>query len=55
MRTAIDIYVIAKVREMPEAASMSQEDLSEKAGFNSNGFVGQAGALSIVSVTTFNT
>lgn len=42
MRTAIDIYVIDKVREMREAANMTQEDLSEKAGFKSNGFVGQA-------------
>ncbi|RPD41271.1 XRE family transcriptional regulator [Chitinophaga barathri] len=42
MRSAIDIYVIDKVREKREAADMSQEQLSEKAGFNSNGFVGQA-------------
>ena len=41
MRSKIDIYVIDRVREMREAAGMSQEELSEKLGFRSNGFVGQ--------------
>jgi len=42
MKSKIDIYVIDKVREMRIAYKMSQEDLSIKAGFRSNGFVGQA-------------
>ncbi|MGN7721763.1 helix-turn-helix domain-containing protein [Chitinophaga sp. 22620] len=42
MRSPIDNYIIDKVREKREAAKMTQEELSEKAGFNSNGFVGQA-------------
>lgn len=41
MRSKIDIYVIDRVREMREAANMSQGELSEKLGFRSNGFVGQ--------------
>ncbi|MBN9379931.1 MAG: helix-turn-helix transcriptional regulator [Chitinophagaceae bacterium] len=42
MKSKIDIYVIDKVREMRIAHNMSQEELSIKAGFRSNGFVGQA-------------
>jgi transcriptional regulator with XRE-family HTH domain len=41
MRSAIDIYVIEKVNEKREAAEISQEELSLRAGFRSNGFVGQ--------------
>jgi transcriptional regulator with XRE-family HTH domain len=41
MRSAIDIYVIEKVKEKREAAELSQEELSIRAGFRSNGFVGQ--------------
>jgi transcriptional regulator with XRE-family HTH domain len=41
MRSAIDIYVIEKVKEIREAANVSQEELSIRAGFKSNGFVGQ--------------
>ena len=41
MRSAIDIYVIEKVKEKREAAEFSQEELSIRAGFKSNGFVGQ--------------
>lgn len=41
MRSAIDIYVIDKVKEKREAHGMSQEQLSIEAGFKSNGFVGQ--------------
>jgi transcriptional regulator with XRE-family HTH domain len=42
MKSKIDIYVIDKVRELRIAHKMSQEELSIKAGFRSNGFVGQA-------------
>ena len=42
MKSKIDIYVIDKVREMRIAHNMSQEELSIKVGFRSNGFVGQA-------------
>jgi transcriptional regulator with XRE-family HTH domain len=45
MRSKIDIYVIDRVREMRVAHEMSQEELSIKAGFRSNGFVGQAESL----------
>jgi len=41
MRSAIDTYVIERVKEKREAAKLSQEQLSIKAGFRSNGFVGQ--------------
>ena len=41
MRTAIDIYVIEKVKEMRTERRISQEDLSIALGFKSNGFVGQ--------------
>ncbi|OQP65837.1 transcriptional regulator [Niastella vici] len=41
MRSAIDLYVIEKVKEKREAAELSQEELSIRAGFKSNGFVGQ--------------
>ncbi|WP_207511063.1 helix-turn-helix domain-containing protein [Longitalea luteola] len=41
MRSAIDTYVIEKVKEKREAAELSQEELSIRAGFKSNGFVGQ--------------
>lgn len=41
MRSAIDVYVIEKVKEKREAAELSQEELSIRAGFRSNGFVGQ--------------
>jgi transcriptional regulator with XRE-family HTH domain len=42
MKSKIDMHVIDKVREMRIANDMSQEDLSIKAAFRSNGFVGQA-------------
>ncbi len=42
MNSKIDIYVIDKVRAIRIAHKMSQEELSIKAGFRSNGFVGQA-------------
>lgn len=42
MKSRIDIYVIDRVRERRIAHNMSQEELSIKAGFQSNGFVGQA-------------
>lgn len=45
MKSKIDIYVIDKVREKRVAYNMSQEELSIKAGFRSNGFVGQAESL----------
>ena len=41
MKSAIDIYVIERVKEKREAAELSQEELSIKAGFKSNGFIGQ--------------
>lgn len=45
MKSMIDIYVIDKVREIRVAHNMSQEELAIKAGFRSNGFVGQAESL----------
>lgn len=41
MKSAIDLYVIDRVREKRIAADLSQEELSIRAGFRSNGFVGQ--------------
>jgi transcriptional regulator with XRE-family HTH domain len=41
MRSNIDTYVIEKVKEKREAAELSQEELSIRAGFKSSGFVGQ--------------
>lgn len=41
MRSKIDSYVIEKVKEKRIENNFSQEDLSIKAGFKSNGFVGQ--------------
>lgn len=42
MKSTIDLYVIDKIRQMRIANNMSQEELSIKAGFRSNGFVAQA-------------
>lgn len=42
MRSAIDKYVIDKVRDKRLENNLTQEELSIKAGFRSNGFVGQA-------------
>ena len=42
MRSAIDSYVIDRVRERRLELKVSQEDLSMMAGFESDGFVGQA-------------
>ena len=49
MRSKIDIYGIDRVREMREAAEMSQEELSGKLDFRSNGFVGQIESRPTVS------
>lgn len=45
MKSQIDTYVIDRVREKRIAHNMSQEELSIKAEFRSNGFVGQAESL----------
>lgn len=45
MRSRIDIYVIDRVREKRIENGLTQEDLSIKAGFRSNGFVGQVESL----------
>lgn len=42
MRTLIDQYIIDRIREKRIARKMSQEALSIKLEFKSNGFVGQA-------------
>ena len=42
MKSKVDTYVIDKVREKRLERNLSQEELSIKAGFRSNGFVGQA-------------
>lgn len=42
MRSSIDKYVIDKVRDKRLENNLTQEELSIKAGFSSNGFVGQA-------------
>jgi transcriptional regulator with XRE-family HTH domain len=42
MRSAIDKYVIDRVRDKRLENNLTQEELSIKAGFRSNGFVGQA-------------
>jgi transcriptional regulator with XRE-family HTH domain len=42
MRSNIDIYVIDRVRDKRLEQHLTQEELSIKAGFKSNGFVGQA-------------
>jgi transcriptional regulator with XRE-family HTH domain len=41
MRTLFDQYVVNVIRDKRVAINMSQEDLSIKLGFKSNGFVGQ--------------
>lgn len=41
MLSQIDKYVIDKVKTKRVAAKLSQEVLSEKAGFKSNGFIAQ--------------
>jgi len=45
MKSKVDTYVIDKVREKRLNHNLSQEELSIKAGFRSNGFVGQAESL----------
>jgi len=45
MKTPIDIYVMEKVRDKRIEMKLSQEELSIKAGFKSNGFVGQVESL----------
>ena len=45
MRSKIDIHVIDRVREKRIALNMSHQELSIKAGFRSNGFVGQTESL----------
>lgn len=45
MKSAVDLYVIDRVREKRIAANLSQEELSIRAGFRSNGFVGQVESM----------
>ena len=45
MRKDIDQYVIDRVRDKRIEYKFTQEELSIKAGFNSNGFVGQAESI----------
>ena len=45
MKSKIDIYVIDRVREKRVEHDISQEELSIRAGFRSNGFVAQAESL----------
>lgn len=41
MRTEMDQHIINAIKKKREDAGLSQETLSERLGFKSNGFVGQ--------------